>query len=70
MDAFILETLVAHGWRRGGEVFWTLEDATEVGRQLIKRRHARRVRVLKADLALNPVAELPLANTTDAEAAS
>ena len=59
MTAFILEILISSGWRRGGEIFWTLEDATSAGRRLIKRRVTRQVRVLPADVKLTPVAQLP-----------
>ena len=59
MQAFILETLLSKGWRRGGEVYWTQEDATAAGRDILKRRLARRVRILSAHVTLTPVAELP-----------
>lgn len=59
MEAYVLELLLSRGWRRGGEVYWTQEDAEHAGRQLLKRRLARRVRVLRASVALEPVAILP-----------
>ena len=59
MQAFILETLLSKGWRKGGEVYWTQDDATEAGRDMLKKRLARRVRILPAEVQLNPVAELP-----------
>ncbi len=59
MQGFILETLLSKGWRKGGEVFWTEEDATQAGHDLIRRRLARRVRVLPAEVGLDPVVELP-----------
>ena len=68
MHAFILETLLSKGWRKGGEVFWTLEDATRAGRDLLKRKQARAVRILPLEVALQPVAELPEAAKPDAAA--
>jgi hypothetical protein len=59
MDAFLLETLLSKGWRKGGEVFWTVEDATTAGRTLVKRKIARGVRVLPVSVGLQPVAEIP-----------
>lgn len=59
MQAYILETLLLKGWRKGGEVFWTVEDATGAGRTLLKRKLARAVRVLPLEVTLDPVAELP-----------
>lgn len=59
MQAFILETLLSKGWRKGGEVFWTLEDALQAGRHLIRRKLARQIRVLPVQVAVSPVAELP-----------
>jgi len=63
MQAFLLETLLTKGWRKGGEVFWTLEDASRAGRALLKRKGARAVRILPLQVALQPVAELPEAAT-------
>lgn len=61
MQGFVLETLLIKGWRKGGEVFWTEEDATQAALQLIQRRLARRVRILPAEIGLEPLVELPLA---------
>jgi hypothetical protein len=61
MQGFILETLLVSGWKRGGEVYWTLADAQAVGSRLIKRKLARKVRILPAEIQLNPVAEVPAA---------
>jgi hypothetical protein len=61
MSPFILEILVQRGWRRGGEIFWTIEDAKRAGDTMLKRRIARRVRVLPVNVELQPVAELPKA---------
>jgi hypothetical protein len=69
MQGFILETLLAKGWRKGGEVYWTQEDATEAGCSLIKRKLARRIRILPAEVALQPVAELPKATAAESERA-
>jgi hypothetical protein len=60
MKAFLLETLLTRGWRRGGEVFWTEDDATVAGNSMIRRGIARRVRILPAEVALEPFAELPI----------
>ncbi|MFZ1933584.1 MAG: hypothetical protein WCB27_18805 [Thermoguttaceae bacterium] len=59
MEAFILETLVSTGWRRSGETYWTLDAALAAGRQMIRRKLARRVRVLPIHVDHNAVAELP-----------
>ena len=59
MEAFILETLVCTGWRRGGETYWTLDAAAREARRLLRRRLARRVRILPLQVALDPVCELP-----------
>jgi hypothetical protein len=58
MNAFLLETLLSKGWRRGGEVFWTPEDATSAGQDLIRRKLARRVRILPIEVGLEPTSEL------------
>ena len=60
MEAFILETLVSSGWRRSGDTYWTLDTAIAAGRELIRRKLARRVRVLPVRIDHNAVAELPL----------
>ena len=59
MEAYILETLLSKGWRKGGEVFWTVEDATRFGADLIRRGLSRQVRILPVHVDLNPIAELP-----------
>jgi hypothetical protein len=59
MDAYILETLVSAGWRRSGETYWTLDAALAAGRQMIRRKLVRRVRVLPVRVDGNAVAELP-----------
>jgi hypothetical protein len=59
MEAFILETLVSTGWRRSGETYWTLDTAITAGRQMIRRKLARRVRVLPVSIGHDAVAELP-----------
>lgn len=59
MDSFILEVLTVTGWRRGGVVHWTLDDAVDAANKLIRRRLARRVRVLRVIVELNAVTELP-----------
>jgi len=59
MDAFILETLVSTGWRRSGEVFWEFDEAISAGRRMIRRKLARRVRVLPVCVTLEAVADLP-----------
>jgi hypothetical protein len=64
MDAFILETLVSAGWRRSGETYWTLETAIAAGREMIRRKLARRVRVLPIHIDHNAVAEFPAAESS------
>lgn len=67
MDAYILETLLATGWRRAGEVYWTLESAIAAGNRLLKLRRAGRIRVLPIKVDLNPVAELPPVKRDESE---
>jgi hypothetical protein len=59
MEAFILESLVGTHWRRGGQTYWTLESARAEGERLLKRKLARRVRVLVACVNPEAVAEMP-----------
>lgn len=59
MDAFILETLLTRGWRRGGEVFWTRADAERSARELVRRKLAKAARVLQVRVDLNAVSEIP-----------
>jgi hypothetical protein len=68
MEAFILETLVSTGWRRSGETYWTLDAAITAGRHMIRRKLARRVRVLPVHIGHDAVAELP-ASESPGEAA-
>ena len=58
MDAYVLETLLTRGWRRGGEVYWTISQAERVGKALLKRKAAQGVRVLPVQVELEPVLEL------------
>ena len=66
MEAFILETLVSTGWRRSGNTYWTLDDALTAGRKLLRRKLARRVRVLSVQVGRDVVAELPPAKEAEA----
>lgn len=59
MEAYLLETLVSTGWRRSGNTYWTLDDALAAGRSLIRRKLARRVRVLPIEVGQSVVATLP-----------
>jgi len=59
MDAFILETLVSTGWRRSGETYWTRESADKEANRLLRRKLARRVRVLPVAVGSSAVAEFP-----------
>ncbi len=61
MDAFILETLVSTGWRRSGETYWTRDSAYTEARRLLRRKLARRVRVLPITVGTSAVAEFPAA---------
>jgi hypothetical protein len=65
MQAFVLERLLRKGWSKGGELYWTEEDATQAGRNLIRQKLARQVRVLSASVELIPVVELPLPKEGD-----
>ena len=64
MDAYILETLVSAGWRRSGETYWTLDSASAAGRQMIRRKLVRQVRVLPVRVDCTAVAELPAVETS------
>ena len=59
MEAFILETLVSTGWRRSGDTYWTLDAAIAAGREMIRRKLARRVRVLPVHINPDAVVEFP-----------
>jgi len=59
VTAYTLETLVRIGWRRDGSTFWTLEDARNAAKLLLKRKRARRVRILPVAVSLDAVDELP-----------
>jgi hypothetical protein len=59
MDAYILETLVSAGWRRSGATYWTLGEARNEGERLIRRKLARRVRILPVEVHSEAVVELP-----------
>ena len=58
MEAFILETLTATGWRRGGDTYWTLDSAITEGQRQIRRKLARGIRVLPVAVGDQAVAEL------------
>lgn len=60
MTAYLLESLFSTGWRRGGETFWTLDAAIKEGKRLVRRKLARRVRVLPIQVDPNAVADLPI----------
>ena len=64
MDAFLLERLNPTGWKRGGDTYWTLDSALAEAARLLRRRLARRVRILPLTVGLNAVAEVPV---TDSE---
>ena len=59
MEAFILETLVSTCWRRGGETYWTLDAAEQAAKQLIRRKLARRVRILSVQVDHDAVKVVP-----------
>ena len=58
MNGYLLDILGRRGWRRGGEVFWTLEDAKKAGTMMVKKRIVRQVRILPVDVALDSVADI------------
>ena len=59
MQAYVLETLHVRCWRRGGEVYWSLAEAKDAARWLLKKRACRAARVLAMELDFAAVAELP-----------
>ena len=59
MQAFILEILSGREWRRGGRIFWTSDTAQRESRRLISAGKAVAVRVLTAEVDLQPVASFP-----------
>ncbi len=59
MDAYILETLRTRNWRREGEIYWALEDAEQFARTLLKRKVAKKIRILPAKVSPVAVVELP-----------
>ena len=59
MEAFLLETMTSTGCRRGGETFWTLDSAEREAKRLIRRKLARRVRILPVQVDAQAVAEIP-----------
>jgi len=58
MEAYLFEILLTRGWRRGGEIYWTLDDAKRQAGAMVKQKIARRVRILPVEVGLQPVAEL------------
>ncbi len=60
MQAFILETLTGTGWRRSGDIYWTLDTARSMATQLLRKKQAQRVRILSVDVSLEAVEELDL----------
>ena len=59
MDAFLLECLHATGWKRGGDTHWTLDSAKTEAERLIRRKSAKRVRILPVTVSLTSIAEVP-----------
>ncbi len=66
MEAFILETLTATGWRRSGQTIWTIEAARKEAARLIRRKLALRVRILRAEVDPAAIVELPQAEAAPA----
>lgn len=67
MEGFLLEALLFKGWRRGGEILWTLDDAKRTATAMLKRREARAVRILPVEVRAEPVTELPEVVRVDPE---
>jgi len=58
MKAYLLETLLSRGWRRGGEIYWTQDDADRSGRAGMKRKSCRGFRILEVDVQVEAIAEV------------
>ncbi len=59
MQGFLLEMLVEDSWRRGGETYWTYDDALKAANQILQRRFAKRIRILPVHVNLDAVADIP-----------
>ena len=59
MEAFLLETMTSTGWRRGGVTYWTFDSAEREAKRLVRRKLARRVRILPVAVDSTAVAEIP-----------
>ncbi len=74
MNGFLLECLYSTGWRRGGEIYWRLQDATTAGRRLLNSHRIRAARILPVSVAAQAVTVTTLGQTesdiADAEVAS
>ena len=57
MTAYIIEKLLACGWRRDDELRWTLADAKRESNRLIESARATRVRVLPVRIEPSAIAE-------------
>ena len=57
MAAFLLECLFPTGWRRGGQLYWRLEDATREAERLVREREVRGSRVLVAGVGSEVIFE-------------
>ena len=55
MQAFLIERLTGREWRRGGRVYWTVESARREAQRQISTGRAVAVRILAADVELQPV---------------
>ena len=58
MQAFLLERLFPTGWRRGGELFFRLSDATREADRLVTTHELRGVRILPVRILSDAVVEL------------
>ena len=63
MDVFLLECLYATGWKRGGDTYWTFDSAKAEAERLVRRKLARRVRILPISVNLNATEEVPAINS-------
>jgi len=55
MNGYLLERLTSCGWRRTGELFWTLQTAEKEARRILRRKAAQLVRILPVTVSSDAV---------------
>ena len=55
MTGFTIELLYPTGWRRHGEIYWRLQDATKAADKAVSKSHARAARVLPLTIKADEV---------------